>query len=223
MNNIKDKIKEDINEEFKKLNIRFKNKMNSCQDLTNQNYSWKESLKKNTLELSKLLYDTVINYLMTDARNKLKDKDTKIQNSFFEKNFRELLSSWVSKEENNLRLEFNGQKSIKSKNISNKLRILLNSVVISGLAFLIVSCFYDIIFVSISIILAILLLYIINSMYIKMKLEKKENSNLLNVDEYLIQYKKQATTWIFNCIDYFEINLSNFYNDNKLDIHELYR
>ena len=90
------KINKDINEEFNKITKNIVNFFLSKKTINLQILS--EFLSRQIDEKTKLLTENLENYLMEEAKNKLKNQDIEIQNKFFEKDFRSKINQWFQME-----------------------------------------------------------------------------------------------------------------------------
>ena len=102
---IANKIKKDISGEFSSLKDELQIHLKHDFDVSQTKHFLKTHIPKEIVYKSEILLDTVLNYLMEDARKRIKLADVKLQNKFFDKDFRKRVHEWASQLENKLMLE----------------------------------------------------------------------------------------------------------------------
>lgn len=100
-----EKIKNDVNDEF----VNFRGSLDIYLAHTFDVSQTKEFLQthipKEIAYKSEILLDTMLNYLMADAREKIKTADIKLQNAFFDADFRRRIHDWARQLEHELELD----------------------------------------------------------------------------------------------------------------------
>lgn len=210
-----DKIKKDINkdisEEFSKLKNELQIELKSDFDVSQKKDSLKNRVPEEIMYKSELLLDNVLNYLMEDAQNRIKNADVKIQNKFYDADFREIIGAWVNKPE-------------------NKLRLRPDSVIYSGDPRLIQGMIVGLVFIAIIIGITSLTLNIIVGIittlislvpiaitYNKASSRAREIVKK-DIDNYLAKSEKQVSDWLERVINHFEKEFQKFCSDNGIKL-----
>jgi len=98
-------IENDVSKEFSRLREELKIHMEPGFDISNRRQFLKDHVPKEIMVKSELLLDTLLNYLMEQAIADLEKADIRLQNTFFDQNFRDRLKKWSQEMENQLRLD----------------------------------------------------------------------------------------------------------------------
>lgn len=101
---ITEDIKKDITEEFANLKEELQIHLKPDFDVSQTIQFLQTHIPNEIAHKSKILLDTQLNYLMEDARKKIKTADTKTQNAFFDADFRNRIHDWTIQLENKLQL-----------------------------------------------------------------------------------------------------------------------
>lgn len=105
---ISQKIENDIVEEFNTLREEVNNKyLAGDYDITSTKQFLRTYIPEEVIYKSEVLLDTLLNYLMEDAREKIKTADVKLQNAFYEANFRKQVREWTEQVKNRTFQELN--------------------------------------------------------------------------------------------------------------------
>lgn len=102
---IADKIKKDINDEFVSLKEALQIHLKHGFDVSKTKQFLQTHVPKEIVYKSEILLDTMLNYLMEDARERIKNADVKLQNAFFDADFRKSVQEWARQLENKLALD----------------------------------------------------------------------------------------------------------------------
>lgn len=102
---ISKKIKSDISIEFINLKESLQIHLDSGFDISQTKRFLQTHIPKEVFYKSEVLLDTLLNYLMADARERIKTADVKLQNAFFDADFRKSLHEWVGQLKNQLVLK----------------------------------------------------------------------------------------------------------------------
>jgi len=102
---INNKIKKDVREEFASLRDELQIHLKPEFDVSQTKQFLETHIPKEIIYKTEILLDTVLNYLMDEARKKIKSADVKLQNEFFDNDFRKRIHEWATQLENKLKLE----------------------------------------------------------------------------------------------------------------------
>jgi len=102
---IRDKIQKDIADEFANLQKSLQIHLKPNFDISPTKQFMQAHVPQEIVYKSEILLDTLINYLMEDARNRIKSADVKLQNAFFDADFRKSIDEWAKQPQNGLTLE----------------------------------------------------------------------------------------------------------------------
>jgi len=98
-------MEKDFNEEFLKLRQGLEIHLKQDFDIKVTRNFLKDYVPKEVIGKAEILLDTILNYLMEQAGFDLEQADIKLQNSFYERDFRKIIRKWTKKVENQLTLE----------------------------------------------------------------------------------------------------------------------
>lgn len=104
---IAEKIKKDITDEFANLKESLQIHLMPNFDISRTRQFLQTHIPKEIAYKSEILLDTLLNYLMEDARDRIKTADVKLQNAFFDFDFRKRVHEWARQLENKLALDPN--------------------------------------------------------------------------------------------------------------------
>jgi len=102
---IADKIKNDITGEFASLKEGLQIHLKPDFNVSQAKQFLETHIPKEIVYKSEILLDTLLNYLMDDARERIKTADLKLQNAFFDADFRQRVHEWTRQLENKLALD----------------------------------------------------------------------------------------------------------------------
>lgn len=102
---ISQKIKIDVIDEFSNLNELLLTHLKGDFNVSETRKFLQTHVPKEIVYKSEVLLDTLLNYLMEDARKKIEGGDVKLQNAFFDADFRKRVHAWSTQLENKLTLE----------------------------------------------------------------------------------------------------------------------
>lgn len=102
---IVDKIRKDVTDEFVKLKEALQIHLKPGFDVSQTKQFLQAHIPKEIVYKSEILLDTLLNYLMEDARERIKTADVKLQNAFFDADFRKRVHEWARHLENKLALD----------------------------------------------------------------------------------------------------------------------
>jgi hypothetical protein len=102
---IADKIKRDIADEFANLYEELQIYLKPDFDISQTRQSLQTYIPKQIIHKAEILLDTLLNYLMKDAMERMNSADVTLQNAFFDANFRNRVHEWARQLENTLTLK----------------------------------------------------------------------------------------------------------------------
>jgi hypothetical protein len=102
---ILEKIKTDITDEFKNIKENLQIHLKTDFNISQGKVFLQTHVPNEVVHKSELLLDTLLNYLMSDARNRIETADTKFQNAFFDADFRKQIHEWAKQLENRISLD----------------------------------------------------------------------------------------------------------------------
>jgi len=102
---ITEKIIKDIADEFANLKEALQIHLKPDFDVSQTKQFLQTHIPKEVVYKSEILMDTLLNYLMEDARDRIKAADVKLQNAFFDADFRKRVHEWARQLENKLTLD----------------------------------------------------------------------------------------------------------------------
>lgn len=105
MLNIENQISIDIRDEFNKIQDDLKIHLKDGFEISQTKKFLSTHVPKEIIYRAEILLDTLLNYLMDQALKNLDKADTKLQNKFFDEDFRKRIEKWVIQLENKLQLE----------------------------------------------------------------------------------------------------------------------
>ncbi len=102
---IDEKIKKDVDEEFANLKKELQIHLKGDFDVSQTRAFLKTHIPNEITYKSEVLLDTLLNYLMEDARKQIESADATLQNAFYDADFRKRIHKWTKQLGNNLSLE----------------------------------------------------------------------------------------------------------------------
>lgn len=206
-------IRTDISEEFSKLNKELLQiYLKPGFDVTQTKLFLQTHVPKEVIYKSEVLLDTLINYLMKDAREKIKDADTELQNAFFDMEFRKRTHERAKQLQNRLTLEpSNVEYSTDPR--------LKKGLIASGVIFLagtgITTAFFSDIVGSIaSGIVTIILSAIVFKFSFNKAMPNAKEAVKADIDQYLASSQEQVFTWLEKVALAFEKDFQTFCTAN---------
>jgi len=98
-------IKKDIHDEFVKLRTELKIHIEPDSNITQKKKFLKLLIPEEVVHKTEILLDTLINYLIEQARKEIEKADIKFQNKFYEADFRKRINDWTNQLENKLKFD----------------------------------------------------------------------------------------------------------------------
>lgn len=98
-------INTDVSEEFRSIKESLQIYFKSGFDVSQTKQFLQAHVPKEIIYKTEILLDTLLNYLMKDALDKIKAADTELQNVFFDMDFRKRIHEWTKQLQNDFALE----------------------------------------------------------------------------------------------------------------------
>lgn len=209
---IANKIKTDISSEFTSLKDELQIHLKPDFDLSQTKQFLETHIPKEIAYKSEILLDTVLNYLMDDARKKIKPADVKLQNEFFDKDFRKRVHEWASQLENKLKLE----SDVVNYSFDPRLK---QSLIVSGTTFIVgagvsLALTPSVVGAIVSGIVTIILSAIAFKISYDKASPKARESVKNDIDSYLELTEKQVCDWLEKVATAFEDDFYEFCSSN---------
>lgn len=205
-------IKTDVSEEFlsikESLQIYFKPGF----DVSQTKQFLQTHVPKEVTYKSEILLDTLLNYLMKDARDKIETADIGLQNAFFDMDFRKRIHEWTKQLQNNLALEpnivkYSADPRLKQGLIASGITFLagagISTAVASGLVGSILSGIATIILTAM----------VFKIAYNKASPKAREALKA-DIDQYLASSKEQVFVWLKTVANAFDNDFHAFCTAN---------
>ncbi len=93
------KIEKDVAEEFEALKRELQTHLDGNSDISQTREFLQTHVSKEIVYKSEVLLDTLINYLMEDARKQIESADSEVQNAFYDADFRKRIREWATQKE----------------------------------------------------------------------------------------------------------------------------
>ena len=204
---IREKIKKDIIDEFLNLKEALQIHLKPGFDVPQTKQFLKTHIPKEIVNKSVILLDTLLNYLMEDARERIKVADLKIQNAFYDADFRKRVHEWVSRLESKLVLEPDMVKFTADQRLKQ-------SLIASGVTFaatgIILSFASDVIQAMVSGIITILLSAAAFKLTFDKETHKARETIKRDIDQYIKTSEKQIIEWLEKVSEVFELDFKAF-------------
>lgn len=215
---IQQTIAQDVTDEFAKLCEDFAIHLNGDFDITLTKSFMEQHVPKEIIYKSELLLDTLLNYLIEDARQKLKPADAELQIKFLDADFRKRFHDWVGQIENQLCL--NPDAVEYSSDPRSK-----QGLIVAGITFLVGSGI-TLLFVPavIKVIVSGLVTIALSTAAFKVGYDsasaKSRELMKKDIDEYLVNTEKQVQAWLSAVIDAFYSDFKEFCDANGFNLEE---
>lgn len=215
---ITEKIKKDVSDEFINLKKSLQIHLDSGFDLSQTKQFLQTHTPKEVLYKSEVLLDTLLNYLMADARDRIKTADVKLQNAFFDVDLRKRIHEWAGMLNNQLALEPNTVEytfdpRLKQGLIASGIAFVMGTsvtlTVSSGIVGTIVT----------GIITIMLSVFSFKVTYNKASLQARDTVKA-DIDQYLDMSQKQVCEWLVKVEATFEKDFHNFCSANGFSLEK---
>jgi len=213
-----EKIKKDINEEFANLKEALQTHLKPGFDVSQTKHFLQTHIPKEIVYKSGILLDTILNYLMEDARGKIINADAKLQNAFFDADFRKRVHEWANQLENKLSLEPNIVKYTADARLKQGL-------IVSGITFAVgtgitVAIAPRVVRTIVAGIVTILLSALAFKIAYDKAAPKAREIIKMDIDQYLKASQEQVLEWLKNIESAFENDFRNFCVKNGFVLEE---
>jgi len=228
---ISQKIENDITEEFNNLRKDIEKYLAPGIDISSTKQFLKTHIPEEVIYKSKILLDTLLNYLMKDALEEIKTANDKLQNAFYDADFRKRVYEWVKQVENKLSMEPEVHYKFDPR--------LKQGLIASGIAFvagtgitylakeeigsvakksMIIPLDTSVVGAIIGGIVSILVAAISFKIAFNKATHKARKSLKKDIDFYLSEAQKQVSEWLKNVKEYFEKDFLGFCRTNGLEL-----
>jgi len=213
------KIKKDANDEFIALRNELQIHLKAGFDVSQTKQFLETHISKEVIYKSEILLDTVLNYLMENARKKIKSADVKLQNDFFDMDFRKRIRDWSSQLENRLTLEPDIVKYSSDPRLRQGLIIAGTTFVIgSGVTATLIP---SVVGAVVSGIITILLSAIAFNIAYDKASPKARESVKSDIDSYLEETEGQVISWMKKVITAFDDDFNDFCSTNGFKLEDI--
>lgn len=211
---IKESIKKDIESTFKEIEKSVKERLKGDFDVSITKRFLRDYLANEVVYKSEVLLDTLINYLMNNAVEKLKDTNINLQNAFYDMDFRKRIAEWANQTKN----------QVLSKSDSVKYSIdprLKQGLIVAGVTYIAGSSVTVVLLPTvIGSVVSGLATIIITALSFKIAYEKAtpmaREKIRKDVNTYLKQAKEQIEDWLYKVQEAFEKDFEDFCKKNRI-------
>jgi len=232
LNNIND----DVKDEFLRLKSELKSHLDS--DISEKKLFIERDIPEQVLSKSEVLLDTLLNYLMGQSREKLEGADTKLQNKFFEADFRKQIKAWAYQFEHKLNIEPGFTKDLhglrykqefKSGGIPLVVGLLVTTIfvskakteatvdkIVAGITKTVVTTHWSSLIIGAAVTVGFVTVMFSMSEY-KKGVSKSEEFLKADIEEYLGIAENQVQEWLKSITTEFENKFGEFCASNGLD------
>lgn len=205
---IREKIIQDVNEEFASLKDGLQIYLKPGFDVSHTKQFLQTHVPKEVIYKSKILLDTLVNYLMKDARSKIENTDVTFQNAFYDADFRKRIQEWTKQLGNKLELDpelmnYTSDPRLKQGLIASGTIFVVGSGVTLTLIPSVVGTIVS------GLVTILLAAYTFKFAYDKAAPKARELV-IKDIDEYLERSKKQVIEWLGKVEEAFESDFNNF-------------
>lgn len=212
---ISQKIKIDVTDEFSNLKESLQTHLNGDFNVSETKQFLQTHVPKEIVYKSEILLDTLLNYLMADARREIENADVKLQNAFFDADFRKRTHEWSTQLENKLSLEPDVVKYASDPRVTQGL-------IASGVTFVIGTGIAIALVPSVvGTIVAGIVTVLLSAFAFKLAFEKASPQareiTKLDIDEYLKESQTQVLAWLSKVEKSFNDDFLRFCSDNGFE------
>ena len=191
---IAEKIKKDVNNEFANFKKELQTHLKPSFDVSQTKQFLQTHIPKEIIYKSEILLDTLLNYLMENAQDKIKTADSALQNAFYDADFRKHIHDWVKQSENKLALDpdivtYIFDPRLKQALIASAIAFVAGTSITLTLASSIVGTI-------ITGIIAIILFALTFKITYDKASTKARESIKIDIDQYLDASQKQVFEWL---------------------------
>ena len=212
---ISQKIKRDATDEFASLKESLQTHLNGGFNVSETKQFLQTHVPKEIVYKSEVLLDTLLNYLMEDARKKIESSDVKLQNAFFDADFRKRIHDWSIQLENKLSLEPDIVKYVADPRLTQGLIASgITLVVGTGIT---VALAPSIVGTIVAGIVTVLLSAFAFKIAFDKTSPKARGLIKKDIDQYLEEAQKQVLAWLSKVEKSFNDNFHKFCSDNGFE------
>jgi hypothetical protein len=209
---IAEKIQQDVNDEFENLKEALQIHLKPGFHVSQTKQFLQTHIPQEIVYKSETLLDTLLNYLMEDAREKLKTADVTLQNAFFDADFRGRVHEWARQLENQIALDPDVVQYTSDPRLKQGL-------IASGITFVTgTSAAYAFAPSVVAAIVAGIITILLAAIAFKITYEKASprarSSMKRDIDQYLEASKKQVLEWLEKAGAAFEKDFQAFCTTN---------
>lgn len=206
------KIKFDVTDEFSKIKESLLTHLNGDFNVSETKQFLQTHVPKEIIYKSEVLLDTLLNYLMVDARKKIESGDVKLQNAFFDADFRKRIHEWSIQLENKLSLEpdvvkYTSDPRLTQGLIASGITFVIGTSITFALATSIVGT------IAAGIVTVLLSAFAFKFAFDKASPKAREITKL-DIDKYLKESQTQVFEWLSKVEKNFNDNFHKFCSDN---------
>lgn len=214
---IADKIKKDVKDEFSSLKDALQIHLNPDFNVSQTKQFLQTHIPKEIVYKSEILLDTLLNYLMEDARSKIKTANVEFQNAFFDVDFRKRVHEWANQLENKLELEpdivdYTSDPRLKQGLIASGITFVVGAGITSTL-------FFSMVGAVISGMVTILLSAIAFKIAYEKASPKAREIVKNDIDQYLKTSQMQVAEWLEKTATAFDNDLTAFCSANGFELN----
>lgn len=209
---ISQKIQQDVKEEFNLLRKNAQTFYRPNYDFSSMKSSLGELVPKMVLEKGNILLDTLLNYLMDDARNILKPASTDLKNTFYGVDFRKKMKESFTISVENIGYSFDPRYLYGG--------VFAGGTLLAGGAFTTCTAIFSFIpgGVIVTVISGIVTL-VLSAIAFKVAFDKsapKARKQLEeDIEKYVFQSEQKVFHWLKDIIEAFEIEFTKFCNEHN--------
>lgn len=213
---ITDKIKKDITDEFANLKDELQIHLKPGFDVSQTKQFLQAHIPNEIVYKSEILLDTLLNYLMEDAREKIKTADVTLKNDFFDADFRKRVHEWAKQLENKLALD----PDILKCTFDPRLK---QGLIASGITFVAGACVTvalapSIVGAIVSGIVTLLLSALVFKIAYDKASPKAREIIIIDIEKYLESSQKQVSEWLEKVVAAFENDFRAFCATNGFEL-----
>ena len=215
---ISQKIKIDVSDEFSNLKKSLQTHLKGDFNVSETKKFLQTHVPREIIYKSEILLDTLLNYLMEDARKKIENTDTTLQSAFYDVDFRKRIHEWSSQLQNKLSLEpdvvkYSTDPRLKQALIASGITFAVGTGATISIAHTVVGA---IVGGSVTI--------LISAFAFKVAFDKaspKAREALIrDIDEYLKESQKQVLDWLTKVENAFNDDFREFCSAHGFEVGE---
>lgn len=215
---ITDKIKEDVIDEFADLREALQVHLKPDFGVSQTKQFLQTHVPQEIVYKSKILLDTLLNYLMEDVREQIKSADVKLQNAFFDADFRKRVHELGEQLENKLALDpdivkYTSDPRLKQGLIASGITFVAGTSITFALAPSIVGT------IAAGIITILLSALAFKIAYDKAAPKAREIIKM-DIEQYLEESQKQVLEWLKKVMASFKNDFQDFCSNNGFALGE---